>query len=223
MNPVLSRIIRHGKTEVVAQQHVTRVVGIDPQRMVVAGPCPGPVPSLAAVARLLDDRAQQINMVGVIRINTDLAIVRPALRRIVVRADLRPRSATIVGPVDRAQTRVVIPSPRDRPLENTRIENARIAAINVEANPAQLFVREAARQFLPGASPVGRFVDPTPHPALREVPRAALLVPRRRVKHIRIIGIHNNVNHSKVSPVLGNPERLHPRSSPVDRLIQSPL
>src|SRR5690606_5327269 len=102
--PVAAAVVGHAHAVVVTQDHVVRVLGVDPERVVVAAEVPGAAPGPAAVAR--DERAdgQHVDHVGVVGVDDDLAVVvgRAAAHGLAVGADLAPRLALVIRAVDLA-------------------------------------------------------------------------------------------------------------------------
>src|SRR5207253_11107841 len=87
---------------VVRVDHALRVVGIDPEVVVVAVGHADRGKSLARVARTKETGVQNVDRFGVLRIRVDARVVPGALPQLVLRVRSGPFFSRIVGAVDAA-------------------------------------------------------------------------------------------------------------------------
>src|SRR5437016_4249478 len=79
--PRLAAVARHNRALVAAENHPPRLIGIDPQLMIIVASRSAPegLKSSPTITRLVDCRIWQINDVRILGINADLTEVPPAL------------------------------------------------------------------------------------------------------------------------------------------------
>ena len=103
VGPGLAAVDRDVPAAVVAVDHPHRIVGIDPEVVVVAVPRPDRhVERLAAVGRFVEAGVQRVHRVLRFRVGENVRVVEGALAQLALVVHLRPRRAAVVGSEDAA-------------------------------------------------------------------------------------------------------------------------
>ena len=148
-HPGRRAIERTVEPAVVADHHVVRIRRIDPDDVVVDVhvSLSQRVHRLAAVVGHLKDHVGNVDAVDVLRIGVDVAVVHRA--GVVLRA-LLPGDAVVGGAEDAALTIGRL---------HVRVEDVGLHGRDGEPDPAELFVRQADGDLLPGLAAVGAAMD----------------------------------------------------------------
>ena len=174
---------------VVALDHALRIVGRDPQIVIVAVRRADGGEGAAAVDRTVHADVERVDCVGVLRVGEDVAVIPGALAQDVLVVDLGPGAAAVVGAEDAA-----IGGFHQRP------DAVRIGRRNGDADASEHAARQAgsARNVGPGIAAVGRFEEAAAGAAAIEMIGIAAHLPEAGVEHARIAGVHGEIDRAGV-------------------------
>ena len=192
--PSLALVAGHRHSAVVADQHVVRVVRIDPHRVMVdVNPLGAVEPKgLAAVVRHAQGRFRQVHAEVILGIDPDDPEIHwPA----VMRPHLPPGGAGVVGPIDPALFLMLDPG----------VDDVRIAPVDVEPDPSERPFGKAPGQLRPGPTRIGCFPDPAVGPAAVEAEAGPPPLVGGRVDHLVVARIHDQVGTAGVGPGIEDP------------------
>ena len=209
--PALAAIPRDGHTAVPSDDQMVRVVGVDPERVILGVYRAEHVPEvLAAIVRNVEAavRPEQVHAVAVSGIGANLAVVHRAR---IQRGPLLPCLPAVGAAIHAA----VAAGRLDR-----RVDDAWIAVKDVEADASLLARRQAGGELRPGGAAVARAIDPAAGPAAVESPRLALPLIHRGEEGFRIAWIDHEVGRAGV---VVHVEDLPPRLPAVGRLEDAAL
>ena len=243
---VAPRSYEHREALVVHVDQVARVVGVDPQAVVIAARRLQPLERLAAVVRHAQAEAHRVDGVRVARVDADLpehpaVRVRVALHeRLLLRreaAHLRPRRALVVRAVDgraldeprrgqavRIGLLLLGRLARELVVVHEGVHHVRRRAADIQADASpELRLGQPLVDGYPRRAPVGGLVDAAAG-VVREVARVVPLepdaLPGGRVQRVRIGGIHHEVDGA--GPVVDE-QHSRPRPAAVGGLVHTPL
>ena len=211
--PAPAPVPRNVDPPVVPEHHVVRVGGIDPQGVMIhVDPldpvgCEGP-PAVLGVVHLGPQDPDALVVVGV---DADLAVVHGP--RVGV-AHALPGESLVLGTEHSAF-----------PVLDDGVDDAWIAAIDVQADPSGVALGKTAAQFRPGVSAIRGAVDSAARAAAREPVGAAPALVERGVEGVRALGVHRKFHRAGVlvtgqHPVPGLPAVPGPVDAPL--LVRAP-
>jgi hypothetical protein len=220
--PAVERLVQ---AAVVAEQVVARVVGVDPQRVVVdvhVGERLGRE-GAAAVLALHEQHGAHPQVLGVGGVDPDVVVVVVRVRLEVVH--VAPRGAGVVAPVDAAERLRARVHHAAVDLDH-RVHGARLPRAHGEADAAHLAGGEAVLERgvgepAPGAAAVCRLVDAAPgaHPLhARAAPAHA--VPGAGVEHVGVGRVERELDGAGG---VVHEERARPRAAAVGGLVDAAL
>ena len=202
--PGLALVTSRRHSAVVADQHMIRVVRIDPHRVMVdVNPLGAVEPkSLAAVVRNAERRFRQVDPEIVLGIDPDDPEIHwPA----VMRPHLSPGTAGIIGPVHPALLLMLDPG----------VHDVRIAPVDIESDSAERPFGKASGQLGPGSSGVGGLPDSAVGPTAVEAEAGPPALVGGRVEHLVVARVHDEVSAARIGPGIEHPA---PRNPAVGRL-----
>src|SRR5262249_28201137 len=209
--PRLAAVPRNRHAAVAADDQVVRVVGIDPQRVILGVHGAEDVAKVpAAVVRDVEPaiRSEEVYAVAILRVDADLAVVHgPRIQR-------RPQLPRVAGVA--AAVHAAVPA---RGFDDG-IDNARIAAEDVEADASLVAGRQAVLQLGPGRAAVARSEDRAARSAAVEAPGFSLPLIRRSEERLRVLRIDDQIG---CAGVVVDVQPLAPRLPAVDRLEYTAL
>ena len=186
--PGLPSVDRQRRAAVIAVDHAARIVGIDPQAVMIAVRRRQEIEGLAAVLRAEHPGVERVDRVGLPGIGEDVAEVPGALAEPLVAVDPRPGRAGVVAAVQPALGGL------DRGVDPRRV-GRRYRDADPAVDPGR---QPAAGQPLPGRATVDRLVQPRAGPARRQVPRQAPHLPQRGVQDAGVARIELHVDRAGV-------------------------
>ena len=214
--------LRHAA--VVADDEVTRVVGIDPHGVVIHVDALRRVADgLAAVVGEIDGRRGPVHAVGVLGIGAHLGVVEGAD---VVAVHLGPRRAAVARAVQAGGTRLrrlgfVDARIRRGVRFDQRVDHFGVAARDGEPDaPLQRLGEAAALHLDPRLPAVGRLPQGAARPAALQEVGAAHPLPARGEQHLGVGRVHGNVDEARL--VADELDEL-PGLAAVGRLVEAAL
>ena len=211
--PVVALVPSGIQATVVAEDHVVRIGGVDPE-VVVIHVNTGVVFDLhrkrregvAAVGRAVDGPGDQVHGLVVVGVDAKLAVVHGALVEFV---DALPAFAA----VGRLEDPAVFGFDHGH-------DQSRIAGGDRQSDPPLVALRQAVGQLAPAVAAVGALVEAAARTASDEPIRPPLALVRRRVENGRIGRVHGEIHESRV---LVDVEDLLPAVAPVGGSVDAPL
>src|SRR6185369_12312896 len=180
---------RHTGAAVVRLDHPQRVVGGDPEVVVVAVRGADRRPALAAVLRLVELDVDDVDRVLVLGIGVDAAVVPGALAQVAALAHLLPGIAAVVRAEDPAVLGL-----------GDGVEVLRVGGGDGDADDPQGPLGHAGlpRQLVPGVAAVGRLPEGGARAAAVEAPGGAPEAPGRGVDDPRVDRVEDQVDGAGV-------------------------
>ena len=203
--PTLSAVEGDIRAAVVGVDHVHRVLGIDPEVVVVAvGDADALGEGPAAVNGLVETDIQAVHRVLVVRVGEDVDVVPGALAQVRVAVDAVPGLAAVVGAVEAAGFSLGLDEHPDAVGVRRRDRDRGLAD---EALRGQ-----AAFDARPVVATIGAAVDAAVLAAGDHRPRLPLGAPGAGVEDARVVRVHLDVHHAGA---LGEVEHLLPGGAAV--------
>ena len=221
--PGLAAVVGDVHAAVVAEQHVLRIVGIDPERVMI-DVHPVHLHRRKALAAIVGDaqlHRVDVNALAVVGIDVDLVVEIVGQRGNVV--DARPAATRIIAAEDAALRAHRRAGRRARHL-NHRIHGTRILRRDAQADAPHRFGRQSVaqcriRQLAPVASTIRRLPDAAARTrTLHGAAATAQPVPARGIQHVRIGRVHLHIDEGH--RVIGE-EHLLPVVTTVGRLVDA--
>ena len=175
----------------------------------------------AAIERAAERRAEEVELVRIVRGDDGARVVRLPAGEIAIVVDDAPVGAAVVG----APQLTVVGGLPVHGHAVARLDE-RVHAIGIRASEGDADLADVVRgetvaaQTSPGGSAVGGHIDAGAGPAALASPRVNLELPRRREELLRVGGIHHDVD---AAGVLVDEEHLLPRAAAVRRAIDAAL
>src|SRR6266404_722198 len=190
------------------REHVIRVRRINPQPVIVTVDSSDDVlnPCLAAVLGGKHVSGALPDALVVVRIDPNLAVIhRPRIQI----AHLLPRCAAVLGPEHPSLC-----------VLDEGVDDAWVAAANVQAYSSGDSFGEVFGEFGPRSPAVNRFIDSAAGPAAVEAPRGAASLISSPIKRPGTLGVHRNIDYPGV---FVDEQRLRPGLAGIGRLVDSSL
>src|SRR6185437_4870292 len=183
--PGLAAVEADGRAAVIAFDQDLRVVGVDPEDMVVAVGRAQGGELRAAVVGDVDAHVGQVDGVGVLRVREDVHVIEGALGDVHAVVDQAPGFPAVIGAEQPARLALVVGL-------DQRIHGAGIAGRDRDADAAEDAGRQPAvmGDVLPVRAAVGGLVKAAAGAAAGEAPVAARHLPHGGVDHARVRRIH---------------------------------
>ena len=238
MIPILAAVPGHPQAVVVAEEHVVRVNGIDPQGVVVAAEPEGRRPGLAAVPGAEDPDAQNVDDLVVVGIDDDLAvpIARGPADAPLLRADLFPGRAGVVRAVDLAVDHALagfsvedlLPAllgghPRLVGVLDAGVDDLGVLGVDREPDAAQDASGQAVLELGPRLAGIDRLVHARAGTADLVGPRLAEPVVGRGVKGVGRRRVHGHIDDPDITAADHDLQALRPGLAAVGRLVEPPF
>ena len=174
------------------ENHARRIVGRDPQAVVVVAPRRAfdGVEGLSPVPRAVERSIADVNRVGVFGINRHTAEIPSAFPDSIFRVHSPPVHARIVGAIEPALFGI-----------HDQVNAIGIRRRNRDTDPSQSFRwQTVAGNLFPMIASVARFVKAAARPRRGRVdaPRRAAGLPERGVNDLRIVRVEGEINSSGV-------------------------
>ena len=176
---------RDGAAAVVAVDHVVRVVGIDPQVVVVAvGAGADRRQRLAGIGRAEERRVLHVDHVLAVRVGEHVRVVERALPHAAGRVHQRPARACVVT---HEQAAVLV--------LHQRVDAAAVGARHGHADAPHHARGQArrARDLGPGVAAVGALEKPAARAATRHLVLDTIRLPQRCVDHARVLAVDRQI------------------------------
>ena len=211
VGPGLAAVERDVRAAVVRLDHPLRVVGGDPEVVVVAVRI-GDVPKRhATVRRAIQPRVHRPDRVGILGVGKDLHVVPGALAELVVTVHVLPGRAAVVRAVHAALLGLD-QGPHPRGLRTRHREP------DIAEQPGRK--PGVVSEFGPVLAAVGGLEDPAARTARNELPRPALRLPQRRVDDAGVPRVEHEVRHA--GRVVSE-QHVPPGLAAVRRLVDAPV
>jgi hypothetical protein len=196
------------------------------------------LPGLSAVLGFPGGDRQDVDDVGVVRVDHDLAVVvgRLTADRLVVGIHLAPRRTRVVRAVDlaadHARRRLVVQQFPSALLVrhaflvgvlDRRVDDVRVAVEDVDPDPSEHAHGESLGEHLPRVAAVGRLVDPAARSPEVVGERQPHLVEAGRVQDVRVERVHRDVDDADVASFRHRGQHLLPRGAPVGGAVEPAL
>ncbi len=181
---------RYVGAAVVALDHAARIVGVDPQIVVVAMTGGDLAEAGAAVGRLPHLQIGDVDGVGMAGVGEDVGVVPGPVHQVAIGRDLGPARAEVVGAVEAGLVALGF---------DQRPDAAGAGGRNGDADLAQQALRQAwiARNLLPAIAAVGAAEQPAARTAARYVPEVAPRLPHRGEQDARIGAVHGEIDRAR--------------------------
>ncbi len=212
--PLPAFAVRHVDAAVGAEQHLVRVLRVDPERVMVAvrtaeGRTARGVEGLAAVRAHRQRIARFIDGLVVRGIDDEMGEVERPHLDVERRVDLPPALADVVRTVEGRLLRL-----------DQGIDDARPRRRHGHRDPPLVAGRQAFLERPPGLAAVGRLVEAAPLAAGAERPGGAPELPHARVEDRRILRIDGEIGAAGVGVDVEHP---FPGLAAVGRLVDAAL
>ena len=186
--PGAPAVARDGGAAVVALDHAVRIVGRDPQVVIVAVRRAKVAERAAAVDRTVNAHIERVDRVGILRVGEDVRVIPGALPQDVLIVHLGPVAPAIVGAEQAA-----VGGLHQRP------HALRIGRRDGDADAAEHAARQPGRvrDLGPGVAAVGALEQPAARSAAIHAPGLAADLPHRRVEHARIARVHRDIHRAR--------------------------
>ena len=197
--PTFGPVVAQINPAVAAGDQMIGFCGVNPHGVEIAVDFPASIAaeSLAAVVGSVKPRAQDVEVVFILRVHSNFAVIEGP--RVDV-GDALPTLAFVLRAEEPALAAFLFEAPCAAAhvgLKNG-IDHIGILAVDVEADAAQWAGGKALGQLLPGLAPVGGFIDARARPTAREVPRRATALVGGRINNVRVRRIQGHVHHARV-------------------------
>ena len=209
----LAPVIGDTGAAVVALDHAPRVLGVDPQVVVVAVWGGDAVEAATSVGRLHEREVQAVDRLGVPGVGHDVAVVPGATEQRLVRADPLPGVASVLRAVEATAA-------LGRLDQRPDAAAARGRCADPHAPEKRLGETGVPGDLVPALAAVRGAVQARVGAAAAHLPRGALRVPERGVQHARISRIEPEVTGTGG---LAAKEHLLPGRSAVRGLVDASL
>src|SRR3984893_10595235 len=195
LSPAVAAIDGNGRAAVITVDHAPGIARVYPQRVMITVRSRQQLEILAAVAGAKCAGIQHVHGIERDRIREDVRVVPGTLPEAVIGIDPRPAAATVIGAEDSALLRLAggIDEVGNRAGDG-----------NTDA-PERPVGQAVVFDELPGEAPVGRSIETRSGAAAREAPRFAAHLPQRSEQGIRVAGIEDNIDHTRVAVVEQHP------------------
>ena len=197
---------------IIGDGHVFRIVGVDPQIVVIAVGAIDVFPGAPAVEGAQGWGAEHVNGMLVLGVGEDLDVVPGALHQAVVAGDSGPTFSGI-GRDEQATFFLV------RITLDEGIDPLGVRAANRHGHLAQL-LGQALLDFGPGLAPVHGLVQPAAGAAADDFPGQAAMLPQGSVEHQGVVHIHRKLG---AAGLFVHVQHLAPGGAAVGRFINAAL
>ena len=194
---------------VVALDEIQRIVGVDPQSVVVTVRDADRPEARAAVDRTPEHHVQNVDRVGVLRVGLEVGVVPRPLAQLAVGAHQPELLAAVVG-TEEAALFVLDQGPDS--VRRRRRHRHRDAALDA--------LGEALGELHPGVAAVCCLVNAAAGPARDHGPRFPLRLPNGGVEDARVGGIHRQIDRARL---VGDEEHFGPGQTAVGRAVNPAL
>ena len=215
---VRAAVVGHRRALVVADIEPLAVVGIDPHRVEVAlDAVEVPRKSPSAIFGHTGRHNHVIQAIGLIGIELHVAVVK---RPVVVGVDVGPGRPRVFRAVDARAGHLEIAASR---RFNDGGEDARVLAVNRQANLADVACGQTVGQLRPGVTAVGGLVDAAVGATALEDVGTTETLPETRVEDVRVARVHHDVAGPGAVISRQTAGEFAPRLATVDRLEDAAL
>ena len=183
--PAFAAVECHGRTAVIRDDEIIRVVRVDPQVVKIAVRAREVLPRPAAVIRTQSRRAEDVDRVLALRVDKKFDVIPGPLRQTIVVRDLPPAFAGI-GRNEQAALILV------RIALDQRPDLFRVRTADGDRHLAHFF-GQAFFQLFPGLAAIDRLVKAAARAAADHFPRQTAVFPHRGVQYPRVGHIHRQL------------------------------
>src|SRR6267154_1803263 len=190
--PSFTAVARHNRSLVATENHPPRLIGINPQFVIVVAPGRAfeSCKRLPSVARLVSCGVRNIDSVRILGVHAELSEVPPA----------PPDAPVSRNPLPTLPAVVRTKKPAFLGIQD-QINSPRVARRKRDADPSESLRWQSLPAYMfPMVAPITRAIQPAARAVRRSVdaPRRPSRLPQRCVNHFRIAGLESKIDRARV-------------------------